>query len=102
MSMLQRLQMVALATGIVAGWAYGVPAEDWPGWRGPRGDGTSLDRGVPTRWSKTENIAWKTPIAHGGHGSPIVRDGTVFLVGTRSEDEMRVLMSFSLETGKML
>lgn len=24
-------------------------AEDWPVWRGPRGDGTSLEQEVPTR-----------------------------------------------------
>ena len=25
-------------------------AENWPGWRGPRGDGTSLEENVPTHW----------------------------------------------------
>jgi hypothetical protein len=25
-------------------------AEDWPGWRGPRGDGASLEKRVPVKW----------------------------------------------------
>ena len=35
-------------------------AENWPMWRGPRGDGTSLEKNVPTQWSSTQNIVWKT------------------------------------------
>jgi hypothetical protein len=31
-------------------------AEDWPQWRGPRGDGTSNETNVPTKWSDTENV----------------------------------------------
>ena len=40
-----------------------VAAEDtWPEFRGPSGDGHSQARGLPLRWSETENIRWKTPI----------------------------------------
>ena len=49
-----------------------VPAEEWPGWRGPRGDGSSLETGIPTRWSTKENIIWRAAIPGKGHSSPIV------------------------------
>ena len=42
-------------------------AGDWPGWRGPHGDGTSDETGLPLRWSQTENIAWKVAIPGKGH-----------------------------------
>src|SRR5262249_8809627 len=29
-------------------------AEDWPSWRGPRGDGTSFEKGIPARWTTSE------------------------------------------------
>jgi len=32
-------------------------SENWPGWRGPRGDGTSNEKNVPVKWSDTQNIA---------------------------------------------
>ena len=54
-------------------------AEDWPGWRGPRGDGTSAESAAPLRWSATDNVAWKTPIPGKGHSSPIVC-GVMFLI----------------------
>ncbi len=47
-----------------------LPAENWPGWRGPRGDGSSLDKNVPTKWSGSQNVAWKVAIPGIGHASP--------------------------------
>src|SRR5690349_18735034 len=54
-------------------------AENWPNWRGPRGDGTSLDPAVPTHWSETENIAWKVDVPGLGHASPVVWGNRVFV-----------------------
>jgi hypothetical protein len=54
-------------------------AEDWPGWRGPRHDGTSLEKELPTRWGKDDNIAWKTPIPGVGHSSPIFWGDRIFV-----------------------
>jgi outer membrane protein assembly factor BamB len=54
-------------------------AEEWPGWRGPRGDGTSLETGIPLEWSTTKNVRWKTPIPGVGHSSPVVWGDRVFV-----------------------
>src|SRR4051812_40355473 len=53
-------------------FAASVSAEDWPGWRGPRGDGTSEEKNVPLEWSATKNVRWKEEIPGVGHASPIV------------------------------
>ncbi|MGE5193477.1 MAG: PQQ-binding-like beta-propeller repeat protein [Deltaproteobacteria bacterium] len=77
-------------------------AENWPGWRGPRGDGTSLETGVPIRWSDTENIAWRVDVPCAGHASPIVWEDRVFLVGTDLEHHDRVVTAYDRKTGKLL
>jgi outer membrane protein assembly factor BamB len=51
----------------------------WPQWRGPSGQGTSDEKNLPTEWSTTKNIKWKTPIAGRGHSSPIVWGNKIFL-----------------------
>ena len=51
----------------------------WPQWRGADGQGISRESGLPDRWSETENVQWKTPIAGRGHSSPIVWGERVFL-----------------------
>ena len=80
-----------------------VSAENWPGWRGPRGDGTSLEANVPTRWNGTtgENIAWKVPIAGEGHGSPIAWEDHIFLVTCLTESKERVLLCLDRRTGEI-
>lgn len=60
---------VALAVG-TAGRA--LHAADWPHWRGPNGTGTTSETNLPVRWSATDNVAWKSPIAGLGVSSPIV------------------------------
>ena len=77
-------------------------AENWPCWRGPRGDGTSLEKEPPTRWSSTDNVLWKTAVPGEGHSSPIIWDNRVFLTSALKESQERVLLSFDRKTGALL
>ncbi|MEM7384659.1 MAG: PQQ-binding-like beta-propeller repeat protein [Verrucomicrobiota bacterium] len=77
-------------------------AENWPGWRGPTGDGVSTEKNVPTRWSQEKNIAWKTPIAGEGHSSPIIWGDRVFLTTSLTEKNERRLICLNRLDGKLL
>jgi hypothetical protein len=84
-------------------------AEDWPGWRGPRGDGTSEEQNVPLEWSTTKNVRWKTPIPGTGHSSPIVFGDRIFVTTCVESKEAgkdapadRVLLSIDRRDGKVL
>lgn len=77
-------------------------AEDWPQWRGPRGDGSSTDTAVPTRWSTTENVKWRVPLPGKGHGSPAVFDGKVFLNTCIEKENRRVLLCLDRTDGHTL
>jgi outer membrane protein assembly factor BamB len=95
---------VFLLFATVAFFAPSVPSvrgENWPGWRGPRGDGTSDEAGLPVQWDgKTgENLVWKTPIPGVGHGSPIVWDDALFLLTCLPETGERVLLRLDRQTG---
>ena len=79
-----------------------VVGEDWPGWRGPRGDGTSLETSVPTKWSGSDNVAWKTPLPGIGHSSPIVWGDRIFLTTALVETKDRVLLCLDRKSGKIL
>ena len=78
------------------------PGENWPCWRGPRLDGTSTERRVPTHWSATSNVVWKTQLPGTGHSSPIVWEDRLFTVSALSEEESRVLLSLDRRTGSLL
>src|SRR5687768_8282184 len=77
-------------------------ASDWPQWRGPALNGISQDTSSPTKWSATENVAWKTPIPGKGHSSPIIVGQKVFLTTAIEEKRQRVLMCLDKKTGEVL
>lgn len=82
--------------------AVAVRAEDWPQWRGPRGDGRSTETVFPTSWSKTENVVWRTPLPGTGHASPIVSGGKVFTAAANPETQERLLLCLDRRNGKLL
>jgi outer membrane protein assembly factor BamB len=67
-------------------------AEDWPGWRGPTGQGVSKEKGLPIHWGGKErrNIRWQTILPgvrdkarqDQNQSSPIVSRGRVFLTAS--------------------
>ena len=66
---------------VLAGFAFGVPtaADNWPHWRGPAAAGTTAERGLPERWSDSENLAWKARLGGLGVSSPVVWNGRVLV-----------------------
>lgn len=88
--------------GVLLAGLSAARAENWPGFRGPRGDGTSLEKGLPLHWSATENVAWKVPVPGRGHASPVVWGDRIFLVSALEEREERILLCLDRRTGKTL
>ena len=53
---------------------------DWTQFRGPGGLGKdTAARGLPTSWSSTENVVWKTELPGLGSSSPVVLGDRIYL-----------------------
>ena len=52
---------------------------NWPQWRGPDSQGVSNGKNLPTEWSETKNVLWKTAIPGKGFSQPIIWGKKVFL-----------------------
>jgi outer membrane protein assembly factor BamB len=76
-------------------------AESWPGWRGPRGDGTCVEQGIPTNWDPAGAL-WKTEIPGQGHASAIVWGDRVCTVTGLPATKERVLLCLDRASGKIL
>jgi outer membrane protein assembly factor BamB len=75
-------------------------SQDWPAFRGPRGDGIASGDVAPVRWTRTTNVKWKISLAHPANGSPIVIAGRVFLaVPEDDEGKGRSLCCYDSTTG---
>ena len=86
----------------LAAGTLGIQAENWPCFRGPTRQGVSLETNLPLEWSATQNVRWKTPIPGQSWASPIVWEGSVFVV-TATEDGVSCrVIALDLETGKIV
>lgn len=107
-----RIEKLVFVLVIVLGPLAVTTANDWPGFRGPTGQGNSTSKGLPTEWSGTENLAWKAELPGPGTSSPVVFGKKVFLTcysgfnvpGEEGEmkDLMLHLVCLDRATGKKL
>jgi outer membrane protein assembly factor BamB len=90
-----------LACCLLFAAATAAHAENWPGWRGPARSGLTTETGVPTTWSPTEAVLWKTPLPGTGLSNPIVWGDRVFVTAAegREQGELHVFC-FDRDTGK--
>lgn len=106
-------QLILVLSGlIISTLLTGASAQDWPQYRGPGSLGIGQAKHLPTTWSDTENLAWKTPLPGAGSSSPIVLDGKLYLTcysgygieGSEGtiDDLMLHLVCVDVGTGKIL
>jgi outer membrane protein assembly factor BamB len=80
--------------------ALPVHADSWPQWRGPMGTGVSTENQLPTRWSATEHVLWKTELPERGNSTPIIWRDRVLL--TQSVQQQRLVVCFDRKNGRKL
>src|SRR5262249_32738248 len=78
-----------------------IAAADWPAWRGPSGQGLCQEKGVPLKWSSTENVKWKVPLAHPGNSTPVVWGDNIFLTQADKGGTERSLLCLARADGKV-
>ncbi len=90
-----------LLVSIIAFPAAPLAAENWPCWRGPRGDGTSHEQVVPSRWDGPtgKNIAWRVAVPGRGHSSPIVWEDRIFVTTCDEDQGTRSLLCYDRRDG---
>ena len=94
----------AIGTGVLAVLAVAtISAENWPQWRGPELNGVSPAKRLPTKWSTTENVAWKLAMPGRSGSTPIIWGEHIFLnVGTADATGDLELWTLDRNTGKVL
>src|SRR5262245_58407049 len=78
---LSSLSFVCLLTLLASQYSSSDAAgsSNWPQWRGPDAQGVSNEKNLPSEWSETKNVLWKTALPGRGFSQPIIWDKKVFL-----------------------
>ena len=93
------LQSASLGIVLLLNSLTAAQTENWPRWRGPRNDGTSLEKGIAAKWSLTENVKWRLELPGPAPSTPIIWQDKIFL--TSAEGPSLVLLGLNT-AGKIL
>jgi hypothetical protein len=91
-----------LAAVVLLAASLTAPGEEWPGFRGPTGQGMSAEKGLPTKWSADENVAWKADVPGEGWSSPVVWGDRVFVTAATDGGQSCHVIALSRLDGKQL
>lgn len=75
-----------------------VAAENWPQWRGPNGNSSTLAGRFPFRWT-AEDVAWKIDLPGKGTSTPMVWDDRIYLTTPADGQDAVLALDFN---GKQL
>ncbi len=74
----------------------------WPEFRGPGRDGLVAEASLPTKWSESENVAWKAAIHGHGWSTPAILDGQVWLTTATDDGHRMSALCLDEKTGEVL
>jgi outer membrane protein assembly factor BamB len=75
---------------------------NWPQFRGPAGTGHSEARDLPTVWSETQHIVWKTAIHDRGWSSPVLFGEQIWLTTASVDGRSLYAICLDRKTGRIL
>lgn len=78
----RRIPRFALSLLTVLALANPSRAENWPGWRGPHGNGVSDESSAPLEWSPDSGVRWIAELPGMGVSTPIVWDDRVLVTSS--------------------
>ncbi|MBI5385458.1 MAG: PQQ-binding-like beta-propeller repeat protein [Verrucomicrobia bacterium] len=84
--------------------ALSLPANEinWPQFRGPRGDGTSTNTGLPLRWSEQRNVKWKTALHGRAWASPVIWSNQIWLATATENGRELFAVCLDRDTGQIV
>lgn len=94
--------MIQLIFGLVCVAFAAAGADNWPQFRGPQGDGHATAKDLPTSWSETENVRWKTPIHGKAWSSPVIWGDQIWVTTAPEDGTQLFAICVDRKTGKVV
>ena len=96
------LRFCAVSFASLALSASLLATDSWRDYRGPDQNGHVGDVGLPSTWSETENVKWKTELPLLGLSSPIVLDNQIWLTTATVEGNDFYVLCVDATTGEIV
>ena len=99
--MLRVIGTLAVFLTLTAGSVTLAQTDNWTDYRGNSSDGYTAATGLPTTWSETKNIKWKTPIEGKSWSSPIIWGNSVWITNADKNGKTQSVLCLDKTTGKI-
>ncbi|MDX1965080.1 MAG: PQQ-binding-like beta-propeller repeat protein [Pirellulales bacterium] len=96
------LSSLVIAALLFLGAAFSALAANWPEFRGPTADGLANVKNAPTKWSETDNIAWKTPLTGKAWSSPVIWGEQIWLTNAPPDGKEMRAICLDLASGQIV
>jgi outer membrane protein assembly factor BamB len=87
---------------LMAALPLGAQDTNWPQFRGPRGDGTSLSTNLPLHFGEQQNIKWKTPIHGKAWSSPVIWGQQIWITTATEDGHELFVVCVERDSGKII
>ena len=77
-------------------------ADSWPEFRGPHGDGRVENSHLPTRWSETEHVRFKTRLPGRGWSTPVIVRDRIWMSSATEDGRELFALCINRNSGKLL
>jgi outer membrane protein assembly factor BamB len=76
----------------------------WPEFRGPTAQGHSTATGLPTKWTKSQGVRWRTELPGRAWSSPVIAEGKIWLTDavTKGSEVKLKVVALNAEDGKQV
>jgi outer membrane protein assembly factor BamB len=100
--MLFRLVAIAFVPCLLLVAHAALAGDNWPQLRGPHANGHSDATGLPTTWSETEHVKWKTPIHDRGWSSPVIWGNQIWMTTAKEDGTQLFAICVDKNMGRVL
>jgi outer membrane protein assembly factor BamB len=97
----QIITLILAVAGLAASDLSSARAENWSQWRGPFFNGSTSEKGLPTSFSKTENVKWVADLPGPSAATPIVWNDRVFVSSVDQKAGTLQAICLDRATGKI-
>jgi outer membrane protein assembly factor BamB len=77
-------------------------AENWSNWRGPLHNGSSPEKGLPGKFSKTEGVKWAVDLPGSSAATPAIWGDRVFVTAADPKTKQQAAICLDRKTGRQL
>ena len=90
------------AIGLAAFLALvGAQAGEWGNWRGPNYDGSTDEKNLPAKFSKTQNVQWSVKMDGPSAGTPVVWGNHVYVSSSNPDAKRLTANCYDRRTGEL-